>query len=245
MGEGGYLALINGTPYTWRRSGRTSNQMREWQFPEEVKPVRVEFDHGAENRKATKGTCTYSLQGYTADIRIEAHDEEARLSAELKYLSAAHGLETSSIDLGWSQDGIQYFVLSGKDGNFSSSGLPSDWMQQNLRTLGARTLPRGQSMESIIDDINRFTAKNAELIIMNLSHDTQSDDDFRRYNQAEWYSLFQQLLKLNHLFVADASVKRLHDLKLTDFIGAGHAAVVIVVEPSDPLDLGEFATKGF
>lgn len=101
-------------------------------------------------------------------------------------------------------------------------------------------------MESIIDDINKFTGKNAELIIVNLSHDTQCNDDFRHYNKDEWHSLFHQLLKLNHLFVvADGSEKILLDLKLGDFIGAGHAAVVVVVEPSQSLDLGEFANQGF
>ena len=283
-----------------------------------VSQVYIEFDHGVQNRKATGATCSYSVQGYTADIRIVARDEAALLTANLQYLSASHAtIETSSTDLGWSQDGTKYFVLSGRDGHFSSSGLPSDWMQQNLQTLGGRTLreicmpgshdagmgkitwsdhipeflvsdftrtqtfeiyyqldsgsryldvrphlsegrhwtghymgklgARGQSMESIVDDINRFTATNAELIVVNLSHDTQCDDEFRHYNRDEWHSLLQQLLGLNRLFIlpADSGATTLLDLKLADLIGGGRAAVVVVIEPNDPLDLGEFAGRGF
>ena len=44
------------------------------------------------------------------------------------------------MQLGWQHDGIVCFILSGKQGCFSTSNPPRDWMQQNLRTLGLRAL---------------------------------------------------------------------------------------------------------
>lgn len=38
MGEGGNLALVNGTPYRWRRADQGSYQMKAWNFPEWIDP---------------------------------------------------------------------------------------------------------------------------------------------------------------------------------------------------------------
>jgi hypothetical protein len=38
MGEGGYLLLINGSAYTWKRGSSSSYQMTQWKFPGEIKP---------------------------------------------------------------------------------------------------------------------------------------------------------------------------------------------------------------
>jgi hypothetical protein len=36
MGEGGYLNLVNGTPYRWKRTQQNSYQMEAWSFPESI-----------------------------------------------------------------------------------------------------------------------------------------------------------------------------------------------------------------
>lgn len=36
MGEGGYINLVNGTPYRWKRTGKASYQMDGWEFPESI-----------------------------------------------------------------------------------------------------------------------------------------------------------------------------------------------------------------
>jgi hypothetical protein len=36
MGEGGYINLVNGTPYRWKRTGQASYQMDAWNFPESI-----------------------------------------------------------------------------------------------------------------------------------------------------------------------------------------------------------------
>lgn len=38
MGEGGTLALANGTPYKWRWTDQRSYQMKSWSFPMEIDP---------------------------------------------------------------------------------------------------------------------------------------------------------------------------------------------------------------
>lgn len=116
------------------------------------------------------------------------------------------------------------------------------WTGHYTDKLGAR----GQKMSSIIDDINTFTEHCAELIILNLSHSLQSDDDWREYNQSEWNSLFEELLRLNHRFVISGpEAQDLSLLPLSRFIGSGNAAVIIVVEVPRAINLNIFADKGF
>ena len=36
MGEGGYLSLINATPYTWHNLYQHSYQLNAWKFPDTI-----------------------------------------------------------------------------------------------------------------------------------------------------------------------------------------------------------------
>ena len=38
MGEGGYLSLINATPYTWHNLYQHSYQLNAWKFPDTINP---------------------------------------------------------------------------------------------------------------------------------------------------------------------------------------------------------------
>jgi hypothetical protein len=38
MGEGGSIALANGTPYKWKRTEQGGYQMKAWGFPEWIEP---------------------------------------------------------------------------------------------------------------------------------------------------------------------------------------------------------------
>jgi len=107
----------------------------------------------------------------------------------------------------------------------------------------------GQLVSDMIDQINAFTKDNKELIVLNLSHDLNTDlpnDSFREFNQAEYDRLFNDLLRLQGRFVApgDPATVDLTTLKLNDFIGRGNAAVVLIVEPAS-ISLGNFANQGF
>jgi hypothetical protein len=41
MGDGGYLILVNGTPYRWKRSDQNSYQMKAWDFPDVIEPGKI------------------------------------------------------------------------------------------------------------------------------------------------------------------------------------------------------------
>lgn len=94
----------------------------------------------------------------------------------------------------------------------------------------------GQSLASIIDDVNTYTAANPELVVLSLSHDYNTDAGrpYRPFTEGEWCSLLTQLRRLNHRFIAPHGAPRdLTTLTLGDFIGSG-AAVVVVGNPADP-----------
>ena len=106
---------------------------------------------------------------------------------------------------------------------------------------------RGQSVRSIINDVNRFASQAMELIILNLSHAVNTDDKFRELNQGEWDELMDELLKLNNRFkcLDEAKANDLSLLSLNEFIGGGKAAVICVVEAPAHIKLGRFAKEGF
>lgn len=112
-----------------------------------------------------------------------------------------------------------------------------------------KTGANGELLTSIIADINAFTATNAELIILDLSHDMNTDSDdspWPALNQGQWENLLDLLTGpggLNARFVAPAGVTDLTTLTLNDFIGSGKAAVVIIVETAG-VDLTKYAGKG-
>ena len=117
------------------------------------------------------------------------------------------------------------------------------WTGHYSGKLGAR----GQSIATIIDDINNFTAENAELVIVNLSHALQTDDNFRYLNQDEWNRLMQAMLRLNHRYTLtdQSKAKDLSLLSLNEFIGQGKAAVICVVEAPPEIKIGDYAQQGF
>jgi hypothetical protein len=144
--------------------------------------------------------------------------------------------------LGQLQFGVRFFdvrpVIAGgqyRTGHYTFVG-------DGLGTQGAN----GQSIASIISDVNTYTAENQELIVLYLSHDLNTDlgqPDYPGFTQEEWSVLLTQLQGLNHLFTADPAAD-LTLLTLADFIGNG-AAVVVIVDTSSDLRLGGLAGQGF
>lgn len=137
--------------------------------------------------------------------------------------------------------GARYFdirpVISGGQyytGHYSHIG--------NVTWQGAN----GQSIQSIISDINSFTSNNQELVVLNLSHSLNTDvgnNSYRPFTQSEWEQLFIQLSTINNLFKIENNPNvDLTSLTLNKFIH--HAsAVVIVVE--ETVDLGNRQGQGF
>jgi hypothetical protein len=147
--------------------------------------------------------------------------------------------------LGQLQLGVRYFdirpVLSGGacyTGHYSQIDVPligATWQGAN-----------GQSIPSIINDVNSFTSSNQELVVLYLSHDLETDEGYVPFSQDQWDGLFSQLKNLNNLFVApNPTSTDLTLLTLNDFIGS-QAAVVVVVDPSSSsISLGDYAAEGF
>lgn len=87
----------------------------------------------------------------------------------------------------------------------------------------------GQSIASIINDINNFTANHNELIILNLSHCLNTDvgnNSYRSFNQDEWVQLFGILQSINHLY--DGENDDLTRKTLNHFIKDGPKVLVVV-----------------
>ena len=62
----------------------------------------------------------------------------------------------------------------------------------------------GQSIESIVADVNAFVSNHKELVVLNLSHSLNTDvgnSQYRPFNQAEWDGLFAELAKIDNLYI--------------------------------------------
>ncbi|KAF0639242.1 hypothetical protein FPSE5266_02305 [Fusarium pseudograminearum] len=146
MGDGGFLVLVNGTPYRWKRSDQNSYQMKAWDFPDvieagKVPRIYVEFNQGAfKKRSDTSGSVKYTLEGTKCSFTIHVRDDDERLWAKLDNLDAVGNSRGSEIQLGWRHDECISFVLSGSEDEFHTTNPPMDWMQQCIGTLGKRPL---------------------------------------------------------------------------------------------------------
>jgi hypothetical protein len=129
--------------------------------------------------------------------------------------------------------GGQYFT--GHYSAISQSGVTT-WQGAN-----------GQSIDSIISDVNAFTAHNQELVILNLSHDLNTDVGnlaYRSLNSAEWTVLLNKLKGLSDRLVLATAPDDLTTLTLNSFIGS-KAAVIVVVDPGDKSQLALLDGVGF
>gem|GEM_PF-1316729 len=325
-GQGGYITLVNGTPYNWRSSGLLERQMNSWSFPEVITAgsTATQYVEWADSTpvKNDYGAVTFSLEGTGLTFQLEATAASGTfdLRVTLTNFSTLGNPQGSLIDLGWNRNGSVPFILAGETGSFTSSRMPDAWMHANLGVLGNRSLRHlcipgshdagmsqfssgtpfakpcnaitqtksvlnqlhagarffdirpvirggqfytghfspiptlgwqgatGQSLDSIIDDVNSYTAANQELVVLYLSHDANTDFGslFLPLTQTDWNLLLSKLLRLNHRFVApNPTTADLTMLPLADFIGS-QAAVVVVAQPSDgTITLGKFANQGF
>lgn len=109
----------------------------------------------------------------------------------------------------------------------------------------------GESIRSIIDGINAYTTDHAELIVLNLAHDLDTDlgnSSYAPFSQQQWNDLLTLMLEgLRDLFVCDlGSIADLTSLPLKSFIGGEHAAVVIIIDPSrNDISMGSYVGQGF
>lgn len=104
----------------------------------------------------------------------------------------------------------------------------------------------GQPLTDIIKQINDFTASYHELIILNLSHTLDTDNDYKDLTQDQWTALFDTLagIQNRHTILDNQDSTDLTTKPLGDFI-TDRAAVVIVAQLPAGISLGAHASHGF
>ena len=102
-------------------------------------------------------------------------------------------------------------------------------------------------MLDIIHQVNEFTSKYRELIILDMSHARNTDSrshGYQPFTETEWKRLLALLMSINNRFIlANPHTVDLTKLKLDQYIG-GRASVIIVINPHDDFSLDEFEYSG-
>jgi hypothetical protein len=103
----------------------------------------------------------------------------------------------------------------------------------------------GQSVAEIVQQVNDFTAKYKELVIINLSHTLDTDNDYKDLTQDQWNKLFDAFKGLNNRYtVTNPGTTDFSNKVLNDFI-ADHASVFVLAQLPSGISLGSYANQGF
>ncbi|KAK0616879.1 PLC-like phosphodiesterase [Immersiella caudata] len=163
MGIGGYLSLINITPWTMIRGDQSSYQMNSWDFPQTLKPfsqteVYIEREYlpfgtvsdtqagvtymlAADDLQTSADSLSYQIH-YTAP---DGHEDGA-VEVILSNLQTPETAKGGAINLGFSANAVASdhittpWILSGLLFEFSANDISSAWMSRDLGTLGCRIL---------------------------------------------------------------------------------------------------------
>jgi hypothetical protein len=133
--------------------------------------------------------------------------------------------------------GFRYFDIRPviHDGQFYTghySDLAGSWQGGN-----------GQSIASVIDEVNAFLTANQELVILDLSHAYDTDVGYPPFSHPQTIALMEQLQGIQHRFTAPTGTVDLSQLTLNDFIASG-ASVIIIFDDST-LSPGNFSQDAF
>lgn len=324
MGQGGKITVVNNTDKKFVKTLQKDKHMKSWNFPNTIEAgtsqnIYVEW-RGLGVKQST-GDVEYSVKdSFNSKFQIQARAApDLNIEVYFNNLSTRNNPKGSIISLGWSRDGHVNFVLSGREGNYTSTNMDgASWMQDHLPLFGdvmlkeicipgshdagmstlvsgtffaksGNTLTQsysvagqlnlgvryfdirpvitagkfstghyqfvdtikswqganGQTIQSIISDVNTFTANKKELVILGVSHSLNTDvgnKSYRSFNHNEWNRLLSQLSGLNNLFVTSRNAD-LTKVKVRDFIG-NKSSVVIVVDGQNAV-LGDHHGRGF
>lgn len=149
MGQGGFIELVNSTPYVWRKTSKTSSHMEKWGFPETFTPgfsshTYVEWKiHCPKSEEC--GNVIYTLEGCPDSfIKIRADNHKGyALYVEVSIPETSKQLGTKrTVNLGWRHDGNVNFVLSGNGsrGYTMSGDDMSGWLADALPEFAERKL---------------------------------------------------------------------------------------------------------
>lgn len=143
-----FIAVINATPYRWRRTHCHSYQLAAWKeerWPEYIEPGQA-ISHFCPNapvgwaEEDTAAEVTYELEGtkqpasFNIQYRVEEGLEDDRFRIEillkdgLKRLKTGRRADTDIVDLGFrhAPDGVSW-MISGKEESFDASSNARDY----------------------------------------------------------------------------------------------------------------------
>lgn len=153
MGQGARFTIVNGTPFVFEKVRQDAYQMNQWDFPQQIGPfssqtVYIEwsgsifkdnFDSQAhlEYKIDTKDPSDDLKIGLVAIVQ----ERRRHIFAGKSFASQTQPVP-AQIDLGWDHDGVMsYAVIGDKHRGFITTGFDaSTWMQNNLKSIGERTL---------------------------------------------------------------------------------------------------------
>ena len=171
------IALINGTPYRWRRVYSHEYQMRFWfQWPEYIEPGQA-ITHRAWTHRGwgdvgdTGGEIIYALEGVKShmsfEVQYRAIDGMLGFEARIHFKGDLETDTTKKSGLAQlasrSMPGGSSFLLAGKEGSLISS---VSW--------GEEDEDNASWMQSLLPDLGHFPLKE---IIMARSHHAALEDD--------------------------------------------------------------------
>lgn len=172
----------------------------------------------------------------------------SRITGGTAFGNACNSLTQTQDIAGQLASGSRYFDIRPiiTAGNFGTGHYTGD-----AAVLNTFQGANGQPMSEIISQINAFTAKYNELIIINLSHSLNTDvgtSDYRPLNEDEYNRLLNALMAINNRLETsrlpsgfNPSSGDLSTLTLNQLIG-GRAGVAIVVQ--DSANLNSWYGKG-
>lgn len=141
-GDGGYITVVNSTPYNWERTLYNSDgENGHWTFPERIKAgtsvnVYVEFDYGNTFREVR-----YRISGAKYDDYIHIYLKTKKYGKTINVLYKLDAQNVKSdkrYDLGFEHDGIVSLIIVGDHSNFlcNSAEWAMDWMHRFLPWIG-------------------------------------------------------------------------------------------------------------
>ena len=147
--------------------------------------------------------------------------------------STEHNTVTQSISVGEQLNcGIRFFDIR------PVIGSPERFMTGHYSYVDITSGHQGgngQSIRSVVEQINTFTTNKKELIVLELSGTLNTNVGYGKYRDftpAEWDELFDLLSGINHLYILRDDNKYLTSKSLSHYIGST-SAVIIVVNKSD------------
>jgi hypothetical protein len=218
VGPGGYVTLINGSPYDWKLTYSHEYQM-DWK-PAPIISTGTSIEQYFEYWYdwGDNGDCgaetTYELVGspVPASFQLQARQSgEKRIQVQFKdALSSLNNPQNSIINLGYAHDGGIAHNTQTQSGNiYQQLTNGARWFDirpvhrygewytghfSTVKVLGA-VGGMGRMIPDIIADINKFTTQNpGELIILDLSHEMDCASSWIDHLSPElWQKLCQTL----------------------------------------------------